>query len=374
MNVRVGIAALIFMLSTSVPGAPLQSNISLKNEVERAIERGGDWLVKNQKENGYWSTTDHPAVTALALVAFQGKSELDADEKAAVKKGYDFLLQNYHDDGTIHGGKGLLNYNTSIGLLALVAARNADYKPKILAARKYLVGTQIDLGKEGKLDTRFDGGVGYGSKGEHSDMANTLQALEALYYSKQFTADSPNRTELDYKAAIHFLQNCQNLPSHNSRASTDPEDRGGFVYHPEESKAGTNTINGRVALRSYGSISYAGLLSYIYADLDKSDPRVKAVLEWLQKNYTLEENPGMGEQGLYYYYHTMAKALSAYGLDALPTKKGSVKWREQLALRLINLQKRDGTWENNNGRWWEKDPALVTSYAMVTLEMIARGL
>ena len=179
MNVRVGIAALIFMLSTSVPGAPLQSNISLKNEVERAIERGGDWLVKNQKENGYWSTTDHPAVTALALVAFQGKSELDADEKAAVKKGYDFLLQNYHDDGTIHGGKGLLNYNTSIGLLALVAARNADYKPKILAARKYLVGTQIDLGKEGKLDTRFDGGVGYGSKGEHSDMANTLQALEA---------------------------------------------------------------------------------------------------------------------------------------------------------------------------------------------------
>ena len=101
---------------------------------------------------------------------------------------------------------------------------------------------------------------------------------------------------------------------------------------------------------------------------------MKAVLEWLQKNYTLEENPGMGEQGLYYYYHTMAKALSAYGLDALPTKKGSVKWREQLALRLINLQKRDGSWENNNGRWWEKDPALVTSYAMLTLEMIARGL
>ena len=83
---------------------------------------------------------------------------------------------------------------------------------------------------------------------------------------------------------------------------------------------------------------------------------------------------GMGEQGLYYYYHTMAKALSAYGLDELPTKNGSVKWREQLALRLINLQKRDGSWENNNGRWFEKDPALVTSYAMLTLEMIARGL
>ena len=364
----------IVMLLLAVPASAQQSNVSLKNELDRAIERGGDWLAKNQQVKGNWSTTDHPAITALALVAFQGKPSLDSDEKAAVKKGYDFLLANLHDDGTIHGGKGLVNYNTSIGLLALIAARDDRYKPQILAARKYLVGTQIDLGEKGKLDTRFDGGVGYGSKYEHSDMANTLQALEALYYSKRFTADSSATKDLDWKAAIHFLQNCQNLPSHNPQASADPQDYGGFVYHPEESKAGTNTINGRIALRSYGSISYAGLLSYIYADLDKSDPRVQAVYEWLQKNYTLEENPGMGPQGLYYYFHTMAKALSAYGIDELPTKDGTIKWREQLALRLINLQNRDGSWENENGRWFEKDPALVTSYAMLTLEMIARGI
>lgn len=362
------------VLPIAISAQSLQSNVTLKNELDRAIERGADWFVKNQEEKGNWSTTDHPAITALALVAFQGKSSLDADEKAAVQKGYDFLLQNSHEDGTIHGGKGLINYNTSIGLLALVSAKNADYKPQILAARKYLLGTQIDLGEKGKVDTRFDGGVGYGSKYEHSDMANTLQALEALYYSKQFAADSGQKLDLDYKAAIHFLQNCQNLPSHNPQASTDPADRGGFVYHPEESKAGTNTINGRVALRSYGSISYAGLLSYIYAHLDKSDPRVKAVLEWLEKNYTLEENPGMGAQGLYYYFHTMAKGLSAAGLDQLPTKNGTVNWREQLALRLLNLQKRDGSWENENGRWFEKDPALVTAYAMITLEIISRGL
>jgi squalene-hopene/tetraprenyl-beta-curcumene cyclase len=368
-------ALALVVFETSAQLQSTQSgNVSLKNELERAIERGADWLVKNQRDKGYWSTTDHPAVTALALVALQGKSSPDSDEKAALRKGYDFLLANVHDDGTIHGGKGLLNYNTSIGLLALVAARDDRYKPQILAARKYLVGTQIDLGEKGKLDTRFDGGVGYGSKGDHSDMANTLQALEALYYSKQFTADSSDAKDLDWKAAIHFLQNCQNLPSHNPQASTDPADKGGFVYHPDESKAGTNTINGRIALRSYGSISYAGLLSYIYADLDKSDPRVQAVCEWLQKNYTLEENPAMGPQGLYYYFHTMAKALSAYGIDEFSTKSGTVKWREQLGLRLINLQKRDGSWENDNGRWFEKDPALVTSYAMLTLEMIAREI
>src|SRR6186713_1745376 len=103
---------LSLLLVQTLSAAVLQSNVSLKNEVERAIERGGDWLVKNQNEKGYWSTTDHPAITSLALVALKGKPS-DPDESVALKKGYDFLLQNVHDDGTIHGGKGLLNYNTS---------------------------------------------------------------------------------------------------------------------------------------------------------------------------------------------------------------------------------------------------------------------
>ena len=67
----------------------------------------------------------------------------------------------------------------------------------------------------------------------------------------------------------------------------------------------------RVALRSYGSISYAGMMSFAYARVEKDDDRVRAVIDWLGSNYTLDENPGMGQEGLYYYYHLMAKALSA---------------------------------------------------------------
>jgi len=116
-------------------------------------------------------------------------------------------------------------------------------------------------------------------------------------------------------------------------------------------------------------------LSYIYADIDRSDPRVKAVYDWLLKNFTLDENPGMGAQGLYYSYHTMAKALSAYGVDKLSIEGGSeIDWRRALALRLFDLQKPDGSWVNENGRWWEKDPVLVTSYACLTLEIIYKGL
>jgi squalene-hopene/tetraprenyl-beta-curcumene cyclase len=71
----------------------------------------------------------------------------------------------------------------------------------------------------------------------------------------------------------------------------------------------------------------------------------------------------------------MSKALSICRVDELPLKDGQkINWRRELAMKLINLQKRDGSWENANGRWWEKDPALVTSYALLTLERAYRGL
>jgi squalene-hopene/tetraprenyl-beta-curcumene cyclase len=230
-------------------------------------------------------------------------------------------------------------------------------------------------------DDPLDGGIGYGGTYKHSDLANTTYALEALYYTRYLRSDvanDPEAKDLNWQAARQFISRCQNLPGANDQpwASADPANKGGFVYFPEDSKAGTMKLDdGKVALRSYGSISYAGLLSYIYAQLDKGDPRVQAVVDWLSQNYTLEENPGMGQDGLYYYYHTMAKALSAAGIDTLTLKDGrKVNWRQDLAKRLLNLQNADGSWVNASGRWWEKDPHLVTAYATIALEIIHRGL
>ncbi|MBI3415118.1 MAG: terpene cyclase/mutase family protein [Verrucomicrobia bacterium] len=357
-------------------------NASLRNEVRRAIAKGLGWLEKNQDPKGFWSTADHPAVTALALVAAQGDPTRAgrAADAAFVDRGYAFLKSCVHDDGSVYAKKELVNYNTSVALMAFSVAQRAEFKPVILKARQYLIGTQVDLGEPGKVDNVFDGGIGYGSKYEHSDMANTLFALEALYYSKAFAEDQKlaGARDLNWPAVIHFIQSCQNLPNHNVEkwASDDPQNKGGFIYYPGQSMAGeTNLASGRVAFRSYGSASYMGLLSYIYADLKRDDPRVVAVMDWLRANYTLAENPGMGPQGIFYYLHTMTKALSVYGADVLETKDGAKhNWREEAALKLIDLQKGDGSWANDNGRWWEKDPALVTAYALISLEMIERRL
>jgi squalene-hopene/tetraprenyl-beta-curcumene cyclase len=348
-------------------------NESLRNEVRNAIQRGARWLSTNQNPEGFWSTPDQPAVTALALVALNPK-ERSHDPQFATNfaRGYAFLEKQIKPDGGIYK-EGLANYNTSLGLLVFVARDLPSDRATILNARRFLIGTQVDLGETNRIDTPFDGGIGYGSKYKHSDMGNTLAALEALYVSRSHASDAPNEPKLNFEAARNFLSNCQNLPSHNKQSwvTGDPQNIGGFIYYPGNSMAGTNTLpDGRTALRSYGSISYAGLLSYIYADMDKNDPRVQAVIQWLNKNFSLEENPGMGPQGFFYYLHTMTKALTLAQIDTIAGKP----WREPLTLKMLNLQLKDGSWQNENNRWWEKDSALVTSYALITLRLIETRL
>ena len=321
-------------------------------------------------------------MSALVLTGFQGDQSgfYKSKYERAITKGYDYILKCAKPDGGIYG-KDLTNYNTSISMMALLVANRPEYQPVIKKARSYIIGLQDDFGEKGMGDDPLDGGVGYGGNYKHSDLANTTFALEALHYSRYLKSDVAGDAEvkdLNWKAAIQFISRTQNLPGPNDQkwASDDPDNKGGFVYFPEDSKAGEVKLpDGKVALRSYGSMSYAGLLSYIYAQLDKNDPRIKAVYDWLSRHYTLDENPGMGQDGLYYYYHTMAKALSIYGVETLTLKDGkSVNWRKDLAKRLINLQNGDGSWVNANGRWWEKDPVLVTSYAIITLEILSRGL
>jgi squalene-hopene/tetraprenyl-beta-curcumene cyclase len=264
--------------------------------------------------------------------------------------------------------------------MALVAAHKPEYDTVALRARQWIIGQQA-AGKE-NTGSPFDGGVGYGSSatGPHTDMNNTYVALEALYYSKDLAKDKPiaGAKDLNWDAAIQFIQRCQNLPSVNKEtwASDDATNKGGFIYYPGRSQAGAQTnAEGRVTFRSYGTISYAGFLSYIYADLKRDDPRVTAAFDWLRGNYTLEENPAMGASGYYYYLQLMSKALSVYGMNELTLKDGkTVDWRRQLVSKLMKLQQTDGSWRNENERWMERDPVLATSYSLLALEIAYRGL
>lgn len=115
-------------------------------------------------------------------------------------------------------------------------------------------------------------------------------------------------------------------------------------------------------------MTYAGLKSMIFAGLTKDDPRVKAAISWLQKHYTFAENPGMGSAGLYYYFHTAAKALDVLGEESFTDAAGKPHaWRSELSDTILARQQADGSWVNENPKWMEGDPNLVTSYALLAL-------
>ncbi|MCH7227282.1 prenyltransferase/squalene oxidase repeat-containing protein [Haloferula sp. A504] len=366
-------------LAGLVPAQDLPPNpyLSLQNEMKQAIARGNAYLVGQQHEDGYWGDPELPALTALALTSVVRDPSFDIGRPFPdnIKKGFEWLVAQQKEDGGIYN-RGLATYNTATAVTALVASGRDIYEPAIVRARKFLIGEQWDIGSEGEADNKNDGGIGYGSKNDHTDLSNTYLAIEALALSKKVIEDGKfgDQPELDWDAAITFLSRCQNLPGTNDQdwASDNPEDVGGFIYTPGSSKAGERDLgDGRVALRSYGSISYAGLLSLIYAELKPDDPRVVAVKKWLGKNFTLDENPGMGAEGLYYYYQAMSKALSVAGIDRLVLEDGStVDWRSKLASRLLTLQRENGSWVNDNGRWMESNAILVSSYTIMALEQV----
>ena len=383
MNPSLRIATALALLTTTgfAVGEPLprkDENLSFRNEVKVAIDKGLAWLKAQQKEDGSWSTTDHPALTALPLLAFQHEptGRYAEAQPEFLKKGYDFLRGNAKPDGGIYNA-GLSNYNTSVAMMALLARSEPKDEPLIESARKFIAGQQAT----GMAKPELDGGFGYGPTGaspkrQHPDLDNTLVALEALrtYAKARPTTELAAGKDLDWKAAIDFISRCQNLPETNKEpwVSGDAANKGGFIYFPGSSNAGEQDLpDGKKALRSYGTITYAGLLSFIYAELPKDDQRLTATLDWLKKNYTLEENPGMGRAGFYYYLHLATKGLATAGIETFTTADGKkIDWQKDIATKLMNLQNTDGSWVNDTARWMEKDPALVTSYGVMALEII----
>ena len=354
--------------------------LSLRNEIQLAIDKGLRFLKTQQKDDGSWSDADpnHPALTALPLVAFQREpsGRYLKEQPEFMRKGYAFIRTKVQPDGGIYT-KGLSNYNTSTALMALLNSGNPKDEPMLKAAKDFIVSQQA----KGLTDPSLDGGISYGPTGtsrQHPDLDNHLVGLEALraYQAARKNVEGEGK-QLNWQAAIEFINRCQNLPATNKEkwVSGDEQNKGGFVYFPGDSKAGEMKLpDGRLALRSYGSMSYAGLLSFIYADVKKDDQRVVAALDWLKKNYTLKENPGMERAGLFYYYHLMTKALAAADVKTLETPKGKVDWASELALKLINTQAGDGSWVNDTARWMEKDPVLVTTYCVLSLEIIFHRL
>ncbi len=370
--IRTLVAAVVCAFVANGADAAATVSAEASQTAHAAIERGLNWLIELQDERGSWSNRKMPALTALPMMAFVRSDHPEKDHVLARARA--FLLKNVRDDGGIYYKSvlsitgGLQTYNTAICMTGLHLLNDPKLAAVVLNARTFLAATQ-------RLDgSDRNGGFGYNRKGFMSrpDLNNTTYALEAMRLSQDLEdlrAGGEMTVDIDWGAALKFLQRLQVDPAAASA------DAGGFNYTFADPKAGTHTnAQDEIVFNAYGSMTYSGLLAMLYAQLPRSDPRVRSAVDWAARHWSLEENPGMGASGLFFFYNVLGKALNAYGVDELPTEDDTrINWREALIRKVVAEQIIDdsgtaGHWVNGESkRFLEGDPILVTSYSLLAL-------
>jgi squalene-hopene/tetraprenyl-beta-curcumene cyclase len=329
----------------------------------KTVDRAIDYLEQAQGEDGSYSKQAGVGVTALVATGLIRNGRTPADPLVA--RSLKFIESQVRDDGGIYTeGSRHRIYDTCLAIQCLVAAnKDGRFNDALKRAEQYVKGLQWDE-TEGIDESNANyGGAGYGENNNRPDLSNTSFLVDALHSAGSDSNDPA------LKKALVFVSRCQNLESiYNTMPPAAKVNDGGFYYTVAaggSSPAGTTDDGG---LRSYGSMTYAGLKSMIFAGVKQDDPRVRAAHHWIEQNYTVAENPGMGASGLFYYYHTFAKALDAAGDDYVADKDGNLHdWRRDVAEQLASTQKADGSWVNSAKRWLEGDPNLVTAYSLMTL-------
>ena len=336
---------------------PAKANAARIERCDAALRKGVGSLLSRQLDDGSFAKVAPVGMTGLALSAILSTPEAETlRAHAAVKRAAAYVVASQQANGSLNPGdeRKLANYQTAAALSALAKLTDPAHKQAIEAAKKYLLTLQ-------RSDGHSNGGWGYNSS-QRADLSNTQMALDAL------RAAGLDETSDAFKNCRVFLQRCHNRSESNDMESSG--DDGGAMYYPGNSKAGTVTLpNGKVVQVSYGSMTYALLRGYILVGLKPDDPRVVAAQNWLGEHYSVDENPGMKQQGLFYYYMSMAEALHLLGSPELKLPDGTAHpWARDLADKLLALQRDDGTWVNEaEERWFEGNPVLATSYALLAL-------
>jgi squalene-hopene/tetraprenyl-beta-curcumene cyclase len=332
---------------------------------QKTVERGAQYLLtKGQAPDGSYSAQTSPAVTAICVTALLRSGH--TPDEPAIAKSLKYLEGFVQSDGGVYKpGSAIQNYETGIALMCFAQAnKDGRYKDLIKAAENYV--KSIQWGADGLInqsDMKY-GGAGYGRSKTRPDLSNTSFLLDALQ------AAGAESDDIAVQRALVFVSRCQNLESqYNTTELAKKNPDGGFFYTIAEggtSMAGDDTLTG--GKRSYGSMTYAGLKSMIFAGVKQDDIRVKAALDWIRKHYDLTSNPEMGQAGLYYGYHTFAKALDSLGSEIFKDAKGvEHPWKAELINELAKRQQEDGSWVNSEKRFQEGDPNLVTAYALLAL-------
>lgn len=334
---------------------------SLHQHAKDAIDKGIHFLRQQQNDDGSYG--HHVGLTAMTLLAMaESPRKYSLGDGPFIRKAADFIAAQAKANGSISGEE-TPTYNTALAIMALHALDPIKYKKEIEGGQRFLVKFQSDEDQKYTKKDKYYGGIGYGGD-ERPDLSNLQYALEALKKT-----DYDEKSDVWEKAEL-FVKRCQNFTEEDSKdvlkrpwAGND----GGFIYEPGASRAG--------GTKSYGAMTFAGLKSLMFTNkLNKKSAQVKAALEWIKQNYDFNTHPNMGTTAFYYYLQTAASALESYGEDYIPANNGNQhNWGADLISKIVYLQQKDGSWVNEDRKYWEGNKILVTARAIITLNHVFRS-
>ena len=331
---------------------------SIGSMIDRAIK----FLRPRQDAKGGWSTQREPGITALVVTALLRSGQVPAGRSHGDPRLQVPRRLHWCEGRAIRGPScQLLDLDRPGGVPAgqrQRALRSGD-QGRARFPQVHAVGRKR---RESRETTRFTAG------------RDTAAAIAGQIFQHRFLHGSPADTGLpaddpNLQKALVFVSRCQNLKSEfNDQAWAGKINDGGFIYTAAQ---GGSSMAGKEAnggLRSYASMTYAGLKSMIYAGLSREDPRVKAALTYITQPLLSGREPGAGTTGtVLLLSHVRQDDVSARDADDHGCRGAVARLARRADRGPGKRQQADGSWVNPADRFMEGDPNLVTAYALLAL-------
>lgn len=334
------ILSMLLVLAIPAGDALAQPELS-QRRILNAIELGRRHLISEQQADGSWDVpelgTYKTGVTGLALLALINAG---ADIKSEpVQKGLRYLRSIRNPKGT---------YDISMMLMAFAAARDS-------AADVSRIHTLAALLEQGQIKQGSGAGCwGYSVDRvaiDRGDRSNGQLAVLALRDAAE--AGAPISQQTWELARSHWLK-AQNASD------------GGWGYSLDDR-------------RSIGSMTVAGIATLVITssmirdetevdangrpnccDPIDNDEALEKALGWLEKNFSVRQNPLNGRWFLYYIY-----GLERAGRLSGRRLFGQFDWYREGASYLLNIQLARGSWKGVGPG--ESHPVVGTSFALLFL-------
>ncbi|MCD6219050.1 hypothetical protein J7K43_01525, partial [Candidatus Calescamantes bacterium] len=288
--------------------------------IEESIEKGKNWLLSQQLEDGTWGEPCKFDVTALIVLALLHAGVDPSNPKLA--KSIQFLKE--HKWSYTYGASLFLN-------VALYLPKEASDWEKINEAVQWILDSQ-----------NRDGGFSY-YPDYRSDNSNSQFALLGLLAAQQQGIEISK--EVIEKAEIWFLKN------------QDYDRSGGWGYYRDYYWAPS----------TYGSMTAAGIMGLkIGGQTFVNQPLING-FEWLKTHFTVSENPCWLKQYHYYYLYSLERAC---GVPPSQQYIGTHLWYREGVEYLVSQQYPDGHWESSCEAWrgWDEvEDYITTAYALLFL-------